>query len=216
MSSGRFFEKRGTSADGRFLRDLPGKLDGHFHKAAAPAPSSEDLLLPTGFHRPTREQPEDLEAGGERFHSTEAQPADFGAGKGLAHAMTEGGRVHVGANASGQMGKHAAPRFLGTSMEKRAYPHAEDVGDYAGSRFDEFKDSAKKGLSAAGDLADQGVKKITRSPVAALIAAGLAGKFIGGGLRRGAGAIGGMFRRGGGKAVSKSGGLIAGVKKYLS
>lgn len=79
------------------------------------------LVIPTGFERPTSEQPEALEAGGERFHDSEARIADFGTGKGVPkHGLVETGGMKVSATSGHQMGKHAAARFLGTTMAKTA------------------------------------------------------------------------------------------------
>ena len=137
-------------------------------KTAAIDPSDWDtsMGMPTGFHRPTSEQPEALEPGGERFHSTDGKGADYGAGEGMRMKATSG---H-------QLGKHASansspPRFLGTSfaMDKLAT-------GYASERSHEFTSSLGEAARGIGRAADEGVKSVTKSPAASLIAAVLLGR----------------------------------------
>lgn len=224
MKDGKFFEKRAKSADGRFLRDLPGRGNAAFHKAAGLSTSDEDMV-PTGIHRAAKAQPEALESGGERFHSTTAEPTDFGTGKGIDHAMVEGGKMRIGVNASSQMGKHAAPRFLGTSFEKKGGVYddikssAGKASDYAGSKWDKLTANAGKGGHDIGGKLDKGVDAIVGSPAGALVALGAGGLAVKSILGRGARGVAGMFRRGGG-AATKSRGLIGrgvdSIKKALS
>jgi hypothetical protein len=190
-------------------------------KDAAPSPTTEDLVLPTGFHRPTKMQPEALEDGGERFHNTDAAVADFGVGKGLTHSLVEGGRMRQ--TGGSQIGKHAAvepPRFLGTPYAKVAVEMkdvestAESAKQWGGARAGEFKKSVGEGAGKAVDLAGEGVKKITQSPLASIIAAGLIGKMGLGALGRGARGLKGLVRRPP-PAPAGGGGLVGAAKRLI-
>lgn len=142
-------------------------------KQAARTPSDwdADSGLPTGFHRPAEEQPEALEAGGDRFHNSQTKGPDYGVGEGISHGLVEGGSLRVKGTSGGQIGKHASPRFLGTSygLDKTAKSWGEERGS-------EFKRSLEKGVSGAGEAASEGVKSITRSPAASIVAAMLLAK----------------------------------------
>jgi len=144
-------------------------------KHAAPSPNDwdADSGIPVGFHRPTDQQPEALEAGGERFHSTEVSNPSF-AGRGVRHGLTETGGISRSADMSHQVGKHASatpPRFLGTSLTKTA-----TVESYVRERAREGRSSLDKLRRNAEDIADKGVKSVTKSPMAMGIAALLAAR----------------------------------------
>jgi hypothetical protein len=141
--AGAFFEKRAAVADGRFFRDLPGRDNGDFLKAATPDPTFLwDEPVADGFHRPTREQPEALEYGGERFHASDAKA---GAGVVSHSSVVESGN-QAAPPASAPMGKHASaiPRFLGTSFEKSALklPTGKNVGE----AYDQARDAGEQAL----------------------------------------------------------------------
>lgn len=194
--SGNFFEKRATSTDGRFFRDLPGRAEADFHKQAAISDwtnftDDEDGPgpLPTGFHRPANTQPEALEAGGERFNDSQD---DAGTGGGIQQSTAGDAKISPPANGGAQMGKNAsvtpaAPRrFLGTSFEKRALPSADDVYDKAKSVGSDVasgaKDWASQVGSSAGDAASSlgssakdALNSVANNKWAALAALGLGG-----------------------------------------
>jgi hypothetical protein len=194
---------------------------GDEEKTAGKTPDDwdADSSLPTGFHRPANEQPEALEPGGERFHSTTA--------KGPAHGLIEGGSLHMRQGTGHQMGKHASaaaapPRFLGTSfaLQKTAADmkydprYGENASNYAGQRWEEAKKSLGEAGSWAGEKADEGVKAITRSPAATVLAAALLGKAGFGALR----GLGRRVARGGRVAPppSLAGQALGGIKKLIS
>lgn len=131
-------------------------------KTAGNTPNDWDAEsgLPTGFHRPAYEQPEALEPGGDRFHSTEAQGPDYGAGQGLQNGNV-GSRMSMKPGTGHQMGKHAAPRFLGTSFAKTAY---------VSERADEMKGSIGRAGKWTGERLDESVKSVTRDPAASVVA----------------------------------------------
>lgn len=160
-------------------------------KTAGKSPSDWDAEsgIPTGFHRPAYEQPEGLESGGERFHSTEAKGADYGAGSGLSHGLVEGGKLRMKGSSGSQIGKHASatPRFLGTS---RGVDKTAGAGEYWRERGSEALSSAKGGVEQLGRSADEGVRAITKSPAASLIATALLARYGLGKARAGARAIG--------------------------
>lgn len=138
-------------------------------KVASRRPSDwdGDAGLPTGFHRPASEQPEALEAGGDRFHGSQNKGPEYGAGTGIRHGLVETGGLHMKGTSSGQMGKSAsAPRFLGTShnMSKTAKSWGQERGE-------EFQGSVEKGVRGIGEGVSEGVKSITKSPAASLVAA---------------------------------------------
>lgn len=151
------------------------------NKAASMAPSDWDTGsgMATGFHRPAKEQPEALEEGGERFHSTESNSV-VPASDRQRHGLFEGGAgMVVRATASPQMGKHASvSRFLGTSFEKRAFyesaPAAKGspgVRGFVSDRAGEFVDSLGRAGKAVTEMGGGGVKSITTSPAASVAAA---------------------------------------------
>jgi len=158
---------------------------------AAPSDWDADTSLPTGFHRPASEQPNELESGGERFHDTSdgtvAQPSNR-----HRHGLVEGGAMTMRATSSSQMGKHAsAPRFLGTSygIEKSAFASGPEPGkakgsEWVGRRADEFTGSLRNAAGGVGDFLDSGVKAVTRSPVGATLATLLAARMGLGGIKR--------------------------------
>jgi len=177
--------------------------------SASPSDWDADTSLPTGFHRPAKLQPEALEDGGERFHSTEDGTVIPSSNR-QRHGLVEGGSMSLRATSSPQMGKHASVgRFLGTSygIEKGAAssmppmpsyyssdkPSNEATGgSWLGNRASEFGSSLKRAVGGIGDMASQGVKSITQSPVGATVAALVAAKMGLGGakkiMRLGAGA----------------------------
>jgi len=178
------------------------------HAGASPTDWDADTSLPTGFHRPAKEQPEALEGGGERFHSTEDGTVIPPSNR-QRHGLVEGGSMTLRATASPQMGKHASvSRFMGTSygIEKSAYstdawgnakPKKEEAsaGGWLGARAGEFGHSLQSAAGGVGDFLNSGVKAVTRSPggatLAAIIAAGLG---VGGAKR--------LMRLGGGGAAA--------------
>lgn len=140
-------------------------------KEAGRSPSDWDSEgLPTGFHRPASAQPEELESGGNRFHSTDSKGPDYGVGDGIKHGLHETGRLRMGSGGS-QMGKHAAPRFLGTS-----YGISKEAKSFAGERSSEFTSSLKEGVGDIAGAAGEGLKSITKSPAASLVVAALLGR----------------------------------------
>jgi len=179
------------------LKALLGKAvaegDEQPQKTAAKSPNDwdADAGLPTGFHRPAGDQPEALEAGGERFHSTEHKGADFGVG----HGLVETGSFKMKGTSSGQMGKHAsAPlRFLGTSygIDKEATWSEDQANRFVGS--------ARSGIGSIGEAAKKGVESVTSSPAASLIALALLGRA---GLRGGKAGL-----KGAKKAINKARGV---------
>ena len=188
-------------------------------KTASKTPSDwdADSGLPTGFHRPAREQPEALESGGERFHSSEARAPNFGA-ESSRHGLVEGGSMKMPATAGSQMGKHAAIRFLGTVYSEKTAASAEEytsrAQNYAGARAGE----AKKSLSTFGrglaGKADEAVKGITQSPTTSAIAALVLGKM---GLGAGKGVGRGASRMVGRKpAPSIAGNALGGLRKLIT
>lgn len=149
------------------------KEEASEEKTASLNPNDWDMGtdIPTGFHRPTSTQPEALETGGERFHSTTA--------KSPSHGVIEGGKLSLPKGAGSQMGKHASvSRFMGTSfaLEKQAEnPYEKDMGNYAKERFGEAKQSLRRAGHFVAQNADKGVKEITRNPAATALAALLIG-----------------------------------------
>lgn len=187
--------------------------------SAAPSDWDADSGLPTGFHRPAKEQPEPLEAGGERFHDSEARAPSLGA-PGAKHGLVEGGSMSLRATSSPQMGKHASPRFLGTSfgIEKSAASaeeYANRASDYVSARGGEFKKNVGIAARGLGGKADEAVKSITSSPQGSAIAALVLG-------RMGMGVMGGAARKVVGRAfkrkqpVSAAGTVLGGVRKLFT
>lgn len=198
------------------------KASGGEAKTAGKTPNDwdADSGLPTGFHRPAYEQPEALESGGERFHSTEAKSPNYGVG----HGLVEGGRLRVPKGTGHQLGKHAStapPRFLGTSfaLQKTAMKYDPSYGekgqDWASERAGEAGKSLRRAGRFAVSKADEGVKAITRSPAATAIAAMLLGRV---GLRGLKGA--GRFAMRGGRRAPAPQGLVSqavgSIKKLVS
>lgn len=186
--------------------------------AAAPSDWDADVGIPTGFHRPATEQPEALETGGERFHSTEAKAI----GNTQRHGLVEGGSMHAGGLTGHQMGKHASARFLGTSFNKTAmnYTKAEDyakpAGGYASDRLSEAGESMKTLGKELGGHADKAVRGITSSPVATGIAALVAAKLGMGaikGVGRGAARLVGRKKA---PPPSLAGGALSGLRKMIT
>jgi len=105
-----------------------------------------DDPIPSGMHRPTREQPDALEDGACRFLSKDG---DFGTGDGIRHGVVEGGQVQIPTKAQPQMGKHAALRYLGTSFEKQSGT-LSDVGQALREGAGKAKDWAGENIPAAG------------------------------------------------------------------
>jgi hypothetical protein len=199
-------------------------------KVASLAPSDwdADAGMPTGFHRPAREQPEGLEEGGERFHSTESNSVVPPTNR-QRHGLVEGGSMTMRATAGSQMGKHASTRrFMGTSFDKVAFApspsekrDAPGVGGYVSGRAGEFRGSLGRAAEGVGSALSEGVKSVTRSPVGATLATVLAAKLGLGGLKRVARGMRGT------KAVAKSapaarggkgliGGLMSGARDLVS
>lgn len=177
--------------------------------SATPSDWENDASLPTGFHRPAKEQPESLETGGDRFFSTLAKSPESGSPPGIRHGVREGGSMQMGATSSPQMGKHAGVQFYGTSFDKLA--------DGSDSSFTE--EGAKRRFSEAGgtlrtlgqditDKADEGIKTITKSPAAMGVAALLGGKLL---MRGGRGLARGTARMFGRKPVPKPGIVAQGI-----
>lgn len=166
----------------------PGKTRSAVKVASAsPSDWEEDMIgLPTGFHRPTHDQPEALDEGGERFHSTLAKPPETGStAPSVRHGVREGGSLSMPATAGHQMGKHAAPRFLGTSFAKHALDDSdyEAAKSYAKDRYDEAKGSLMSAGRDLGGTLDKGIRTITKSPVGTAVAGLVAAKLIGHGAR---------------------------------
>jgi len=189
---------------------------------ATPNDWDADAGLPTGFHRAAQEQPEALESGGERFHSTEAQAPNFSAGGNQRHGVVEGGGVRTSALTPSQMGKHAAPRYLGTvygdDVEKTAAT-AEEYTDRARAYATQRGAEAKKSLGTFGrglaSKSDELVKGITQSPTSTAIAALIAGKMGLGALKgvgRGAARMVGRRK----PPASAAGNILGGVRKLIT
>lgn len=165
---------------------MSGGMYGTGTKTAGKTPTDwdADSGLPTGFHRATREQPEPVEAGGDRFHSTETTNPPFGGNKGVRHGLTETGGMTVAAGENHQIGKHASaapPRFLGTSFGLSKTAAIDNYGRKAESYAGEISEMAGKSLREAGrkalDTGDRAVRAVAGSPAAMGIAALLAARF---------------------------------------
>lgn len=156
-------------------------------KKAAAKPSDGDAIaggtgIPTGFHRPAGEQPEGLEAGGTRFHSTEVNSPHQGTG----HGVIEAGRLRMGKGRTHSMGKHAHMLMLKEAGVKDDFVSSlGQSANYLKDRGRETYESARKGVTAAGRKADALVREGAKSPAASTAAAalGLYGMYRG--LRRG-------------------------------
>jgi len=189
-----------------------GTGDGAKTAGKTPNEWDADSGLPTGFHRATYEQPEGLEAGGERFHDTETSNPSFGVGKSVRHGLTETGGSSRPAGYGHQVGKHASaspPRFLGTSygMSKvgAIKDYASKAEGYGGQLSSQGGDSLKELGRQAASTADKGLQAVTRSPIAMGVAALLAGKM---GLRGLKGVGRGAKRLVRGKAKPRPQGLL--------
>ncbi len=183
--------------------------------SAAPSDWEADMGIATGFHRPTKDQPEALEAGGERFHSTLAKPPASGSPPGMRHGINEGGSMNIPATSGHQLGKHAAPRFLGTGFAKNAVDW-DKAKSYAGDRLNEMKDSLSSTGGDLADSADKAVKGVTKSPLGTTVAALVGAKLLGhaaGGVGRG---IGRAFGRRPVPKPSMIGGAVGGLRKLIS
>lgn len=123
-------------------------------KVAGSSPSDLDYIFPTGFHRPTKDQPEALEAGAERFHTTDAPGPDFGTGQGISQGGTRD-NTFTTSTLSGQMGKHADP---GQFLKDRANDVANSVGS---------------GANEIGSMAGSAIESATKSPLLMTLGAGL-------------------------------------------
>jgi hypothetical protein len=198
--------------------------------AASPTDWDADASLATGFHRPANEQPEPLEAGGERFHSTEGGTVASSRNN-RRHGLVEGGSMSMRSTASPQMGKHASvSRFLGTSfgIEKSAegvktpseaaarkieyipsyYKQpSESGGGWLGNRAGEFKKSLGRATEGGGDFATKAVKSITQSAPASVLASLIALRLGVGGVR-GIGRLGKRIVRGKPPVPEAGGGII--------
>ncbi|MBP9824081.1 MAG: hypothetical protein KBF21_07655 [Thermoanaerobaculia bacterium] len=184
---------------------------------AAPSDWAVDEGLPTGFHRPAKEQPEALEAGGERFHDSRARLPEYSAPT-TRHGLVEGGAMALPGTASSQMGKHASMRYLGTAYSEKTAASAEEyasrAGDYIGDRASEAKTNLGVGLRELAGKADEGLKSVTRSPMGAGVAALVLGHL---GMRGLKGAAGGAKRLIGRKPPMKATGTILGsVRKLIT
>lgn len=208
---GKFFEKRATSADGRFLRDMPGRVSGDFYKAAGPVLVQSVKVATvdgahTGFHRPAIDQPEALEAGGQRFHA-ESEGTDSVLPGIVAPSITTGA-----IKAGRYLGKQASDmRFLGTSFQKTSteyrMPTADEAYDSlkrgAGSAADFGKGIGTNVVNTVGGLAEdisrvggKGLDDLSKNKLGALLLAGLGARI---GLGSGAAVARGVWK--GGRAL---------------
>jgi hypothetical protein len=151
--------------------------------AAAPSDWENEIGIPTGYHRPTHDQPEGLEAGGERWFSTTAKPAEQGSQPSIRHGLREGGSLHTSATNSPQMGKHASLRFLGTSFNKQALAGDDDgPSTFSEEGARNLGSNVKNSLGELGtralSAADSGIKSLSKSPAAMGVAALLGGKAL--------------------------------------
>lgn len=151
-------------------------------KVAGQAPSDWESDMGTGqssgYHRPASQQPESLETGGDRFHSTLANPPAAGSTMGMRHGIREGGSLSLPVISTSNLGKHAFDM--------------EAAKNYGKARLDEAKESLSSGASELGDSADKAVRSITKSPAGTAIAGLIGLKMLGRGGRgvaRGAGRL---------------------------
>lgn len=163
---------------------LAKKKDEETAKEAARSPSDwdADSGLPIGHHRPSRHQPEGLEAGGDRFHANESLPPE-GEDVGTRHGLAEAGSMKRRGSASPQMGKHASaamapPRFLGTSFVKTG----KDWSQIAETGTQSVRTGLRQGVGEvkrvagkAGRSIKRGIEDVAESPAKATAAAGLGG-----------------------------------------
>jgi len=184
-------------------------------KTASPSEWNPVGETPTGFHRPTKEQPDSLEFGGDRFHDSDAPSPEYGAGEGFMHGLTEGGSMSIRQGTGHQMGKHATPRFMGTAFGKSAasYSSAED---YVGKAADRGASSLRTGVKDVGKAADKAVQAATGSPAAMGIAALIAARMgIKGakGLGKGVGRLAGRKPKVSGSVINR---VVGSVKRLVS
>lgn len=207
----------------RLLESASSKKDSKDkdEKTASAAPSDWDGAdLATGFHRATKEQPEALEAGGDRFHSSNGNGAEYRGAGSATHGLVEGGSMRVRQGTGGQKkhasAQHGTPRFLGTSynMSKTAMKITEK------STWDkslaQAGNTAKKTLSQAGETAGKALDEGSKSPIAVGIAALLAAKLGMRGLKggaRGLGRLTGVKKK---VAPSLVGRAVGGIKKVIN
>jgi len=152
------FDKRAGAESGRFFRDMKGREQGFFFKSATPDPTFLwDEPIADGYHRPTHQQPEALEHGGERFHASDA---DYGTGTSFMHSVVERPAERP---AGSRMRKHAAaPRFGGTSFEKAAFS-LDKLKDAGGQALEAGKDIGGKVLDRAARFGGQAVDTLKGS-----------------------------------------------------
>jgi hypothetical protein len=183
-------------------------------KTASAAPSDWDGAdLATGFHRATKEQPEALEPGGERFHSSVGNGSQYRGEGSRTHGLVEGGSMRKRQGTGHQMGKHASaapPRFMGTSFNKTAMKITEK------STWDkslgQAKDTAQKTLSQAGETAGKALDAGSKSPLAVGIAALLAAKLGMRGLK-GVGRLAGVKRKAPASLIGRG---VGAIKKVIN
>lgn len=176
-------------------KDKKDSKDDGEKKASASPSDWAGADLPTGFHRPTKEQPEGLEPGGDRFHSSAGNGAEYRGAGSRTHGLVEGGSMRKRQGTGHQMGKHASaemPRFLGTSynMSKSAAPMKITDKDTWERSKSQAGDTIKRTLGQAGETAGKTLDAASKSPVALGIAALLAAKMGGRGLKGIAGMAG--------------------------
>lgn len=195
-------DTKGREEDAERLRALLASAAGGTERKAemdktssrSPSDWDADTGLPTGFHRPAAEPPEGnegLEAGAERFLTSDPKEPSYGATTGVRHGLTETGGLKTKATSSPQVGKHASAlpsRFLGTKFgtSKVAAYRMSSAEDYAGDVGGKYRESMGKLWSGAKRKADETVKGIASDPAKAGIATGIAG-LLGYRLLRGGG-----------------------------
>ena len=188
------------------LRDLLALAAGGTERKAAiektsaktPNEWEADSGLPIGFHRPAHPPEEGLdgvEAGGERFFSTDVKDPMYGTGTtGVPYGVNES-YMKVNPLTGHQLGKHAAalpPRFLGTpygiskvakDINSTAEEYAGKAGSWGGSTGSKLLSSAKKGWGQAAAKIDEGIQNVagdpTKAGIAALVGGVLAAKGLG-------------------------------------
>ena len=170
-------------------------------KVAGTSPTDWDFVFPTGFHRPTNEQPEALEAGAERFASTDSPDVDYGTGKGIKQGGTnEGGNFMASLLGGVQMGKHASDPGM-TS------------GQFWKDRANEAGSSVREGAGELGSAASGAIQSATSSPLLMTLGAGLLARK---GLKSGAGAIKKLKANKAAKTLGRAGEAASAAKKTLS
>lgn len=165
----------------------PGKTRAAV-KVAGSSPSDweAEANLATGFHRPAKEQPESLEAGGERFHSSMAKTPAGGAAIESRHGIREGGSMALPVSSTHNLGKHAEDK---TALD------LDSAGRYGKARLEEAKNSLTSGSHDLGETADKAVRGITGSPAGTAIAGLIGLKMLGRGGRGVARGAGRLFGR---------------------